>query len=259
LEAIHRIGGFVLSRAPLQRVSNLLLNIALRGVGVGYSSSARNERLFLRSLALQRGAVVLDVGANRGQYARLVKAAHPEATVFSFEPHPASFADLARVADELGITAINAACGAVEGSTTLFDYADGGGTEHASVVPGVIEAHGGDAERHEVRMLALDAFCAARQIHAIDLLKIDVEGHELAVIEGASRLIARGAVPLIQFEFNEMNLRARVFLDDFRRALPGYRFYRLLGDGSLYPLDGKAAVFSEIFAYQNIVAKLAPS
>jgi FkbM family methyltransferase len=188
----------------------------------------------------------------------MVKAAHPAARVISFEPHPASYADLRRLAEEIGITAIDAACGAADGTVALFDYANASGTEHASVVPGVIEAHGGEAERHEVQMVTLDAFCAAHEIHAIDLLKIDVEGHELAVLEGARRLIARGGAPLVQFEFNEMNVQARVFLDDFRRALPGYRFYRLLGDGSLYPLDGKAAVFSEIFAYQNIVAKLAP-
>lgn len=66
----------------------------------------------------------------------------------------------------------------------------------------------------------------------VDILKIDTEGHELAVLRGAHGLLARGAVGYIQFELGVANLDTRTFLKDFVDLLePGYRIYRILRDG----------------------------
>ena len=87
------------------------------------------------------------------------------------------------------------------------------------------------------------------------LLKIDTEGHELEVLKGFEPYIRQNKVDLIHFEFNEMNVASRVFFKDFWEFLPNYDFYRMLQDG-LIPIKNYNPVYCEIFAYQNIVAKL---
>ena len=87
------------------------------------------------------------------------------------------------------------------------------------------------------------------------MLKIDTEGHEFAVLRGASNLLKTGRIDVIHFEFNEMNVVSRVFFKDIWDFLPNYDFYRMLPDG-LAQIKNYSPVFCEIFAYQNIVAKL---
>jgi hypothetical protein len=71
----------------------------------------------------------------------------------------------------------------------------------------------------------LDDFCAEESIARIDLLKIDAEGHELAVLDGMGSL--RPAK--IQFEFGVSG--SRIFLRDFFDALTNYTIYRILPKG----------------------------
>jgi hypothetical protein len=51
-----------------------------------------------------------------------------------------------------------------------------------------------------VRVLTLDRFCADHAINKIDLLKIDTQGYELKVLEGAQGLLSRSSIPLIYLE-----------------------------------------------------------
>ena len=50
----------------------------------------------------------------------------------------------------------------------------------------------------------LDGFCQARGVAQIDVLKVDAEGHDLAVLQGAERLLAGGHVKFVFIEFNSM-------------------------------------------------------
>ena len=97
----------------------------------------------------------------------------------------------------------------------------------------------------------LDAAAAELGFAKIDLLKIDTEGHELAVLQGAKQLLERGAIDVIQFEFNEMNVISRVYMRDFMQLLADFRFFRLLPTGAM-PMDAYDPRVMEIFAFQNI-------
>ncbi len=90
-------------------------------------------------------------------------------------------------------------------------------------------------------------------IDPIELFEIDVEGHELAVLKGASQLLAANAIRCVHFEFNEMNVISRVFLRDFRALLPNHDFHRRLPKGMIH-LDDRPLT-TELFAFQNILAK----
>jgi FkbM family methyltransferase len=212
------------------------------------------ERRFL-TLYLERNpeATVVDVGANVGHYAEMVRALAPRAKIYAIEPHPLNFKELARNSRVIRAKALNFAVGERTGTTTLFDYADADGSEHASVYREVIEKiHGRPAISHKVPCARLDNIARQHGVSSIGLLKIDTEGHELAVLKSAKRLIKSGAVDVIQFEFNEMNVISRTFLKDFIQLLPDYDFFRLLPDGVM-KLSPYSAPAMEVFAFQNIV------
>ncbi len=63
----------------------------------------------------------------------------------------------------------------------------------------------------------------------IDLVKVDVEGHELEVFKGAAGMLAQGKIKRIQFEYGGCNIDSRVLLKDlFEFLLPyGYAFYKV--------------------------------
>ncbi len=250
----------VLANERAAPVNQLLLRLGAQGLGVlNYQNAGvSGEAHFLRLLLAGAGPapVVFDVGANRGEYARAVMELAPDARLFSFEPHPRTFAGLSQLAGALGFTATNAACGAHRGTIELWDYRDADGSSHASIHREVIEElHRGDAISREVPVETVDGFAEAHGIDRLALLKIDVEGHELAVLEGAGRLLERHAVEAVHFEFNEMNVVSRSFLRDFEQRLPGYTLFRLLPRG-LLPLAGRSVLERELFAYQNVVALL---
>ena len=149
---------------------------------------------------------VFDVGAHVGQTAVRLAEQFREARIFSFEPDPDSYAKLQRLAEGCSrITAVNAAVGEADGAATFFvnrfDQTNSlmktapGAERHLVVQDGMV------TEREiQVPVLTLDRFCAERQIDRIDLLKLDTQGYELQVLDGARGLLSRVAVPLIYLE-----------------------------------------------------------
>jgi FkbM family methyltransferase len=149
---------------------------------------------------------VFDIGAHLGQTAERFNAAFPSATVYSFEPDPNSFARLATVAREVNaIRAIHAAVGDRDGEATFFiNRFD----ETSSLLQAAPDAAqylldpNGFAPQSEITvpLLSLDRFCGVQGIGRIDVLKIDAQGNEVRILEGAHGLLERRAIPLIYVE-----------------------------------------------------------
>ena len=134
------------------------------------------------------GWTVLDVGANVGYFALL--AAHlggARSRVFAFEPNPA-MAALLRESILLNpgatIEVVPAACGDRGATTTLSVSTDRHNTGLSTIARALPTGAPID-----VSMTRLDSFCADRALSP-DLVKIDVEGAELAVLRGAEGLLA---------------------------------------------------------------------
>ena len=248
----------VFARPSLRRWNELVLNMGLRGLGILNYESSRltGEEWFLRTFVSHEPApTVIDVGGNVGDYAAAVKALAPAASVVSFEPHPTSFARLERRAAEVGFEAVNAGCGDRAGELELFDYTDEPGSPHASLYREAIEElRERKARSWTVDVVTLDDFLRQRAIAHVHLLKVDTEGNELAVLQGAATTLAEGRVDIVHFEFNEMNVFSRTFLRDFYRMLEDFDLFRMLPQG-LLPLGPYGLPLGyELFAFQNIVA-----
>jgi FkbM family methyltransferase len=248
---------FIFARPFFCKFNKILFHLSLRGLGVlNYESDAvSGEVKFLKSrLSKLHNGYVLDVGANIGKYAKHVKRANPMVRIFCFEPHPQNFKILCENTRGIVSAAHNVAVGSSAGSMKLYDYRVNDGSSHASLYQDVIEKiHAQPSVSHDVAVITIDDFIVENDINRISLLKIDTEGHELAVLKGASKSISAGKIEAIHFEFNEMNVVSRIFMRDFFELLPNYKFYRLLPNG-LLPFANYDPVFCEIFAFQNIVA-----
>jgi FkbM family methyltransferase len=254
---IKQLYRLAFARRQFYKLNKLLLECSLHGLGVHNweNDHLSGEGHFL-SRVLQdympkdRAPVFVDVGANVGDYSAALRDKYPESRIVAVEPH---VANVKRLSERLpNIETVNSALGSEVSELLLFDRSDCDGSSHASLYEEVItDLHGIPAVEHRVQMNTLDQLADDLQIGTIDLLKIDTEGHELEVLKGATKLLARNAVPLIHLEFNEMNLISRVFFRDIRHHLEGYRFYRLLPTSMIEIPE--LSVQSELFAYQNVI------
>lgn len=247
-------------RKSLYQFHYRLLNISLWGLGILNSENFRlsGEDHFLRHLGeiadIKNRLVVLDVGANTGQYANKVKLLHSQAEIFAFEPARSSFKTLSDNSNTYGYKAFNVALSNVSGHASFYNR-KGDSSEHASLFREVLtEIHDDqDLICFEVPVSTVDEFARQQQLQHIHLLKIDAEGSEMNVLRGAQRMLEARAIDVIQFEFNTMNVISRVFMKDFYTLLTGYKLYRLLPDGFVL-LNPTPSFISEVFAFQNIIA-----
>ena len=97
----------------------------------------------------------------------------------------------------------------------------------------------------KVQIITLDEYCFSRNIHHIHLLKIDVEGHELDVLHGATVMFQNKAIDMVTFEFGGCNIDTRTYFQDFwyffkdknmliYRILPHNRLYKILSYNEMY-------------------------
>jgi FkbM family methyltransferase len=181
---------------------------------------------------LRSGDVGLDVGANIGAFAAAMgRAVAPAGRIHAFEPHAESFIRLERT---LALNAIDTvvvnrlAVGAAVGETDLALY--GPGFESwATTVPRKIAYSSGTivpSETVRVTATSLDDYCAAEGIHHVDVLKIDVEGGEPSVLEGAERLLDQEAIDVVLVEVSDNTLP---------EGWTSHELVELLGRSGLHP------------------------
>jgi FkbM family methyltransferase len=198
--------------------------------------------------------IFFDVGANVGEYSKNLRRQFPGASIYAFEPNVNSYAIMHAEMAPLGVTCLDLGVSSESTSSVMYTYKNELASQHASIYRDVLtDLHeAGEVAEIEFKTTTIDEFCAANDIHFVDLLKIDTEGHEWEVLTGARKMLAEQRIKFIQFEFNEMNIIARVFLKDFYKLLEGYRIYRLDSD-RLIPLF-KYCSANEIFKFQNLLA-----
>lgn len=237
-----------------------LLHHAHVQIGVGHNTYLSGEEYVINTLINQilekDPGIIFDVGANKGDYARMLRNKFPSAEIHCFEPGPDAFQQLVFNTAGLKLNLHNVAVGSSNGTLTLVKSSnDDDGTmltAYQNAITDIFTFAGEPNQQIVCNMVCLDDFCKDK-VQKIDFLKIDVEGHELEVLKGAAKIIAANKVSIIQFEFNEFNIISKSFFYDYYKLLPQYKFYRIMPQGKLYPLNDYTSSH-EIFRYQNILA-----
>lgn len=251
---------WLFARSSFHRFNLHCFKLSLRSLGLLNSETAQatGEPAWLQQLArTNQIQTIVDVGANDSAYGA---QEFPHATIYAFEPHPLSYERLKKNAST-NVHPIHAAVGSENTKTTLWDFAEDAPlkatqptSQLASLHKSVItQLHGQPATGYPVQVMTLDSFAQKQHIDRIDLLKIDAEGNELAVLKGAHKLIAQHRISIIQFEFNEMMAYSHTHFLDFVTLLPDFTFYRIIPSG-LLPLGPYRPLTHELYGFQNVVA-----
>jgi FkbM family methyltransferase len=229
-------------------------------IGVGHNTYQSGEENFIKNVLFRilkkEPKIILDVGANSGEYAMMLADRFKSAKIYCFEPIPANYQNLIKNTAGLNTINILSAVGSQKGNIKLYmgeKNTDGTmATSYKEILDTIFSFLGDVNQVIDSPVITIDDFFGD-QTDEIDFLKIDVEGHELEVLKGASDHVNKNKIKVIQFEFNEFNIFSKSFMKDFYQLLNAYNFYRIMPSGSLYPM-GSYSTSHEIFRYQNILA-----
>jgi FkbM family methyltransferase len=173
-------------------------------MAIYYGIYDSEEMRFLLSW-LDAGDTFLDVGANIAPYSLLATTVSDVRAV-AFEPNEAAYERARRNAEINGVvdrlTIVPAAVGDDDGVARLST--DDWATNH-------LVQEGETLASVEVPLLRIDSYDAQHGLGSVALMKIDVEGHELAVLRGAKKVLDRDQPALI-VEVNDP-------VDGLRRSL----------------------------------------
>ena len=193
---------------------------------LGYGSAElpvhrSGERHVLALLERKPGNLtVFDVGAHQGAYAAM---AHEQlgsrARIHCFEPDLANLDVLKGSVARLPNAVVHPFGLGAESKEVVL-HGDAPGSSMASLNADSLAVVGRTAAySSRVRLRTVADVCDELSIERVDLLKIDVEGTELDVLQGARPMLEEGRVGLIQFEFGYGNVASRTFLRDFHDLL----------------------------------------
>jgi FkbM family methyltransferase len=207
-----------------------------------YNGFEETEVRFVQRL-LRPGMTVLDIGAHHGLYTLLTaKRVGKGGRVIAFEPSPRECRRLAkhvRVNRCRNVEVEACAVGDQSGEAELFvvdGFRDWGNSLRPPAVPE-------PTRLVRVPVRKLDDVLAEHGIEHVDFIKLDAEGGELAVLEGAKRLLQSAPRPAILAEVEDVRTRpwgypAREIMQLLARW--NYRWFALSEMGSLYPASPDA-------------------
>jgi FkbM family methyltransferase len=183
-------------------------------------------------LANVRSPTVFDVGANVGQSVTAFRELFPGSILHSFEPGPGAFRQLkANTRGVDNVHLVNAGVGSASGTQVLSENEH---SDMSSFLRPAKAAWGSIVSETQIAVTTLDEYCGANHVNHIDLLKIDTQGYEFEVLQGATRLMAANQIRLIYMEviFSEMyenlpsfDVMYRFLLDHNFRLVALYNFF----------------------------------
>ncbi|HET7321458.1 MAG TPA: FkbM family methyltransferase, partial [Longimicrobiaceae bacterium] len=182
-----------LALAPRVRLSLVPTDVAHQPIAWAGIYEPQLSRRLAR-LALN-GGLLIDVGANYGYFTCLWADASATSRVIAFEASPRNEAGLRRNVESNGLddrVSIDPRAVGRERSTMSFRMGPDGqtGWGHLSHGPSDVA----------VEVVTLDEFCSERGVEWVDVLKVDVEGADAWVLEGARRLLREHRVGVVFFE-----------------------------------------------------------
>jgi FkbM family methyltransferase len=180
----------------------------------------------------RRARGIIDVGANAGLYTYHAAAAAPQVPTLSLEPIE-ELAELLRAnLTRNGRAAVRVANVAASDEAGQAEFFVAESDEVSSLESDHVSAYEGNAgTRRVVRTATLDELVHEYGFEHVDLVKIDVEGHELSVLRGAAETLRTHRPSLLLEVTNENANEARALLGRI-----GYRLRRLDAAG-LAPTD----------------------
>ena len=177
-----------------------------------------------------------DIGANIGTYSLTMAKFLPQGKVYSFEPNPRTrkfFQQNITLNGFKNIEVIPVGLSDKEEVATLYT---------PSLTQASLNKHQSSAEQETIQLTTLDRFCDERKIEQIDILKIDVEGHEVKCLMGALNVIKRSKKLIMILEIDDNCLAAGHTKQSLFDMVINMGFRAYLPKGYPFPLKGITAI-----------------
>jgi FkbM family methyltransferase len=171
------------------------------------------------------GGVYFDVGANVGFYSlQIAKKTQGQSRIFAFEPNHYTFKrlELNCSLNSFGncILPIHEALYREEGYINFYES-----PVHTSATSSLSDFKEIARSATKVKATTLDHVVERESLSRIDLLKIDVEGHELDVLEGAKKTLMQNKIHHLFIEFNGFFMKQKgISFESFLNAIFSYGF-----------------------------------
>jgi FkbM family methyltransferase len=185
-----------------------------RLVGYGSGSNSIDKEIRLSKRFIKDGKVFIDVGGNKGLFTECLLKNYNVEEIHVFEPSKLNVEILnSKFGKNDKIKINNFGLSNENQSAVLYSNEEGSGL--ASLSKRKLDHFGISFETSEsINLKRFDQYWLDEiSLDYIDLLKIDVEGHELSVLEGLGEKIFN--VKVIQFEFGGCNIDTRTYFQDF--------------------------------------------
>lgn len=190
--------------------------------GDAYNIELNGEAALLGALAPLGPMVVLDVGANMGQWSRVARKVFPTADIHAFEASPSTYEALISDSGMASITVHQLGLSDMAALVPLKDFGQGAGAT-TLITRLTFHDHAASSSVRSVLVQRGSDVCANLNLKHIDLLKIDVEGAELRVLRGFSEMLEKNLIRVIQFEYGYANGDDHVLMRDI------YEFFAAFG------------------------------
>jgi FkbM family methyltransferase len=203
----------------------------------------------------------IDIGANLGYFSLLVATSSPSVKVISFEPVDDLFRKINEnisVNNVKNIVPIHAAVGEKDEEKELFiSAADNSGMSSFQ------EPENYSGAKEKVKVVTLDDWIKTSRVSKVDIIKLDIEGSELAALNGMKEVL-QNFKPLVIVEINPETLA----LFDLK-PLNIYNYFKQLGFVGFFILENgfvkelrqteHRQTINVLFAHQEKIGSLTPS
>ncbi len=204
----------------------------MQGKGFG-SGTVKQENRLCHQLLNKLPDIAIDIGGNVGEYTAELRRRNPILEIHVFEPAASNIEKLnKRFSSDNNIKILPFAVSNESGSTTLFSDKPGSGLgsltrrklDHFDIKFDVQEPI------HTIRFE--DYWKDQLEGRILDIVKIDIEGHELAALQGFGKAIF--ATNIIQFEFGGCNIDTGTYFQNFWYffAEHGFQIFRITPFGA---------------------------
>jgi len=206
------------------------------GLGFGEWNIAIDGESEVMKAMIKANDLVFDIGGNHGEWSSAALLHEPTIKIKAFEPVPVVYEDLKKVLGHNSqVELFNYAISDNTGLVPFHYYPESDGLS-GFYYREVLRGDHPDPLVIEVKERTLDAFCEENRISEIGFIKIDTEGAEWKILQGARSLIENRKIRAIQFEYGGCYVDAKTTLKDVMSFLSknNYLVFRIIPTGLVH-------------------------
>lgn len=209
------------------------------------SQSLKEPYYHFRDLVNKTQPVIFDVGAHIGDTAEQFRSSFPESWIHTFEPCDQSFMFMEKRFGKMGRTYLNniAIGDSSKDDVSMYVTHNEGSSSLLKPKESANKFWKGNPlnieKKIKVRVHTIDEYCEEKNVSKIDILKIDVQGNEIKVLEGAKRMLKKNRINLIFTEISiAPNYEGQSEIDEIIRLLRTYG-YRIFNFFKMKHINGR--------------------